>query len=317
MDSMIEVNDIQGREEGVLKPMEISIGHGHDDEKSGQQWLMSRLPTRSRRNRRCLIVLLSVILIIAVVYVVDRAHNTLENDVPNENENMQQVKNDETAKDNKAPEHNSHFDDSSKINNNNAVDGNNKNSPEQLGICIDEPNFIFRKNPKKNCDWVRQNSARVCNKPYKEDQLVKDFCRVACGDCVIKGGGDNKEDKKINISNDDSIVEEEDQQEVTKTSPEQDEVGDDGNNNNNNNNMVEEEEENQQPAIIVDEKDVFCEDLSQYQTWHETKVTKKDGVMYKIVKKYNHDSNAFTYVISFAVFFCLLCIRLPTPTSLF
>jgi hypothetical protein len=297
MDSAIEVNGIQGRAEGSLKPMEISIGHGHDNEKLGLQWLMSRLPTRSRRNRRCLIILMSVILIIAVIYVVDRAHIiTLDNDVPNENEKLEQVKNDETA------EHNSHFDDSSKTNNNNAVDGNNKSSPKQLGICIDDPNFIFRKNPKKNCDWVGQNSARVCNKSYKEDQLVKDFCRVACGDCVIKGGGD-----------DDSVVEEEeDQEDVAITSPEQDGLGDDGNNNNNNN-KVEEKEENQEPAIIVDEKDVFCEDLSQYQKWHETKVSKKDGVMYKIVKKYDHDSNAFTYVISFAVFFCLLCIRLPPP----
>jgi hypothetical protein len=235
MDSMIEVNDLQGRAEGSLQPMEISIGHGHDDEKVSRHWLMSRLPTRSRRNRRCLIVLLSVILIIAVVYVVDRTHNSLEpferesgfveNDVPNENENenenMQQVNKDETA------EPNSHFDDDSKINNDN---NNSSNSNEAA------------------------------------------------------------------------------------TTPEQDGVGDDGNNNNSNNNTVETEEDNQQPAIIVDEKDVFCEDLSQYQKWHETNVTKKDGVMYKIVKKYNHDSNAFTYVfISFAVFFCLLRIRLTPP----
>jgi hypothetical protein len=278
MDSVIEANDIQDSAEGALKPMEISIGHGNDDEKSGLQWLMSRLPTRSRRNRICLIILMiSVILIIAVIYVGDRTHNiTSKNNVPNENENenesLQQVKNDETAKDD------SHFDDS------NAVDGNNNKSPKQLGNCIDDLDFIFRRNPKKNCEWVRQNSVRVCNKPYKQDHLVKHFCRVACGDCVIKGGGRDG----------DAIeVEEVDQQEVVKTSPEQD-------------NKVEEKEENQQPAIIVDEKDVFCEDLSQYQKWHETKVTKKDGVMYKIVKQYNHDSNAFTYVISFAVFFCFV-----------
>lgn len=283
MDSVIEVNDIQDRAEDVLKPMEISIGHGNDDEKSGLQWLMSRLPTRSRRNRICLIVLMiSVILIIAVIYVGDRTHNITSN----ENESMQQVKNDETAKDD------SHSDDS------NAVDGNNNKSPKQLGNCIDDLGFIFRRNPKKNCDWVRQNSARVCNKPYKQDHLVKHFCRVACGDCVIKGGG-----------RDGDAIEVEDQQEVVKTSPEQDGAGDDGNSNN----KVEEKEENQQPAIIVDEKDVLCEDLSQYQKWHETKVTKKDGVMYKIVKQYNHDSNAFTYVISFAVFSRLLCIRLPPP----
>ena len=161
MDSVIEVNDIQDSAEGALKPMEISIGHGNDDEKAGLQWLMSRLPTRSRRNRICLIILMiSVILIIAVIYVGDRTHNiTSKNNVPNENENesMQQVKNDETANGN------SHFDDS------NAVDVNNNKSPKQLGNCIDDLDFIFRRNPKKNCDWVRQNSARVCNKPYKQD----------------------------------------------------------------------------------------------------------------------------------------------------
>ena len=49
-------------------------------------------------------------------------------------------------------------------------------------------------------------------------------------------------------------------------------------------------------AAIVDEKDVFCEDLSQYEKWHEAKVTKGDGVMYTVVKQYKHDKTSFTYV---------------------
>ena len=59
------------------------------------------------------------------------------------------------------------------------------------------------------------------------------------------------------------------------------------------------DEKSEYPATIfdgVDDKDVYCEDLSQYQKWHETKITKNDGKMYRIVKQMNHDKTSFTYV---------------------
>ena len=44
----------------------------------------------------------------------------------------------------------------------------------------------------------------------------------------------------------------------------------------------------------VDDKDIYCEDLSIYQEWHDTKITKADGVMYRVVKQMNHDKTSFT-----------------------
>ena len=44
----------------------------------------------------------------------------------------------------------------------------------------------------------------------------------------------------------------------------------------------------------VDDKDTYCEDLSQYDEWHNTKVSKEDGVMYKVVRQMGHDPAAFT-----------------------
>jgi hypothetical protein len=47
---------------------------------------------------------------------------------------------------------------------------------------------------------------------------------------------------------------------------------------------------------IVDEKDVYCEDLNRYRPWYEQPITKGDGIMYTIVKQFDHDAAAFTYV---------------------
>lgn len=303
---MIEMNSLQGHTEDNVYPIKQEYDH---DEKSSPgpvgpgQWLMSRI-LRPRRNR-CLIMLVSVLLIITVVYVVDRVYMSrqnmdaflepferesgiVENDV--QNDEMQQSKEKdenetetEHMTENKFGGSNNPYD--SKINN---VVGNN--SPKHSGNCIDDPDFMFIKIPGKNCDWVSQNSRKVCNMLYK-GQLVRDFCKVACNNCINKG---EKEDTKNIINNigcddqaencddntntsiDDSLEDEE-----NKTSPGQDRG--DGNN----------DDKDQQPTII-DDNDVFCEDLSQYQKWYEAKVTKADGVKFRIVKEYKHDENAFT-----------------------
>lgn len=44
----------------------------------------------------------------------------------------------------------------------------------------------------------------------------------------------------------------------------------------------------------VDDKDTYCEDLSQYDEWHHTRVSKDDGVMFKVVRQMDHDPEAFT-----------------------
>jgi len=50
----------------------------------------------------------------------------------------------------------------------------------------------------------------------------------------------------------------------------------------------------------IDDKDVYCEDLSQYQEWYDTKITKDDGVQYRIVEEMSHDQNAFTQGLTYA-----------------
>mmetsp|Transcript_25731 Transcript_25731/g.28775 ORF Transcript_25731/g.28775 Transcript_25731/m.28775 type:complete len:363 (+) Transcript_25731:475-1563(+) len=148
MDSMIEMNSLQGRTEDNVCPMEQE--HNHDEKPV--QWLISSI-LRPRRNR-CLILLVSVLLIITVVYVTDR---------------------------------------------------------------------IFMSRPNMNS--------------------------------LLETSGQDRGD---------------------------------GNN----------DEEDQQPTLI-DEKEVFCEDLSQYQKWYDAKVTKADGVKFRIVKEYKHDENAFTQGLTY------------------
>jgi len=50
----------------------------------------------------------------------------------------------------------------------------------------------------------------------------------------------------------------------------------------------------------IDDKDVYCEDLSQYQEWHNTKITLNDGIMYEVVNQMDHDKNAFTQGLTYA-----------------
>merc|ERR1712025_342849 len=51
--------------------------------------------------------------------------------------------------------------------------------------CKDDPNFSFKGNSAKDCDWVKKkldNGASVCNKKAG-DTKVKISCPVACGNC--------------------------------------------------------------------------------------------------------------------------------------
>jgi hypothetical protein len=45
-----------------------------------------------------------------------------------------------------------------------------------------------------------------------------------------------------------------------------------------------------------DNQELKCEDLTQYEDWLATTVTKKDGKKYETLKQMKHDSKAFTYV---------------------
>lgn len=50
------------------------------------------------------------------------------------------------------------------------------------------------------------------------------------------------------------------------------------------------------PVAAVDgnEKDVYCEDLTRYQKWYDTPISKEDGPQFRVINKYDHDKRAFT-----------------------
>mmetsp|Transcript_60871 Transcript_60871/g.149051 ORF Transcript_60871/g.149051 Transcript_60871/m.149051 type:complete len:517 (-) Transcript_60871:64-1614(-) len=57
---------------------------------------------------------------------------------------------------------------------------------------------------------------------------------------------------------------------------------------------------NNTTPVDVDEAEVYCEDLSQYQDWYDANVTLDDGVMYKVHEKLDHDAKAFTQGLTYA-----------------
>jgi hypothetical protein len=52
----------------------------------------------------------------------------------------------------------------------------------------------------------------------------------------------------------------------------------------------------QPTSTVVDEADVYCEDLSRYQSWYDAVITKQDGPQFSVVTQVEHDKTAFTYV---------------------
>jgi hypothetical protein len=158
-------------------------------------------------------------------------------------------------------------------------------APQNAGSkCVDDPNFQLLHDPEKNCDWVRYNHGRACNRLYrKEQKLVREVCPVACDNCFSKDDKEGGTKDETSDNNSDPEI------------PNVDGIDDkDGHN------EAGDESSDSKITIVdgIDDKDVYCEDLSQYQEWYETKITKADGVQYRIVEEMSHDQNAFTYVSS-------------------
>jgi len=295
MDNEIEMNDLLGHaEDVVLSTTEKGARHDGIIKKAGpakpgsnKQWLISRM----RMNRYRILVVIIIVLIGTVIFMVDRIYMSREgimDTLLETDENTQKAKEEDKIE----------GQDHHKIDNNdknNAI-GDDKPS-KQAGDCIDDPDFRFKNKPRKNCDWVGQNQERVCDKSYKGNKLVRDVCPVACGDCFIKeddqenqinnvtvSGDDDGCDRNPENCNDNSIIKDD----VVEEDQESKAIND------------EKKGDEHQTSTIgdndVDDRDVYCEDLSQYQRWHETKITKKDGAMYRVLKQMNHDQTSFTYV---------------------
>ena len=121
--------------------------------------------------------------------------------------------------------------------------------------CFNDPCFHFKLDPIKDCDWVAEKPNKRCSREYTAESLVRDHCPVACGAC-------DSWEKPTHIN---PLSE--------NTAPLDYEM-----------------------TIVdgVDDKDVYCEDLSQYDEWHNKKVSKDDGIMFNIVRQMDHDPEAFT-----------------------
>jgi len=131
--------------------------------------------------------------------------------------------------------------------------------------CVDDPNFQLENFPEKTCDWITEENknSRLCDQHYDPKSLVRDACPVACGVCFTqyKKGTEQQDSKETNHGNSDY-----------------------------------------QMTIVegIDDKDVYCEDLTQYEKWHEIKITKNDGIMYQVVKQMDHDKESFTQGLTYA-----------------
>lgn len=68
------------------------------------------------------------------------------------------------------------------------------------------------------------------------------------------------------------------------------------------NNETDDKNSNDQMTIVngIDDKDVYCEDLTQYEEWHRIKITINDGIMYQVVNQMDHDKESFTQGLTYA-----------------
>eukprot|EP00534_Pseudo-nitzschia_fraudulenta_P002594 CAMPEP_0201120398 /NCGR_PEP_ID=MMETSP0850-20130426/4459_1 /ASSEMBLY_ACC=CAM_ASM_000622 /TAXON_ID=183588 /ORGANISM="Pseudo-nitzschia fraudulenta, Strain WWA7" /LENGTH=454 /DNA_ID=CAMNT_0047386521 /DNA_START=151 /DNA_END=1512 /DNA_ORIENTATION=- len=152
---------------------------------------------------------------------------------------------------------------------------------KQASDCIDDPEFQFKSNPEKNCDWASQNHKKVCDKKHKPNVLIRYVCPVACGDCLIKQNKEIQMDQSSN-STDNNVEYVTSEHQVSKT--------------------TDEKKSGNEITIVdgIDDKDLYCEDLSQYEGWHKISINKSHGKQYRMVSQMNHDKTSFTQGLTYA-----------------
>lgn len=154
----------------------------------------------------------------------------------------------------------------------------------QENACMDDPNFRFKGDPEKSCSWAAENYVRECIKPQ-----VRNACSSTCGECSVtndhkrtkhKNGEGADSGSQPDAGTSDQAKVDELQETVVKT----------------------EESGKSQKTIIagVDDSEVYCEDLTKYEKWHTTKITKNDGEMYQVLKQQTHDKDSFTQGLTYA-----------------
>lgn len=111
--------------------------------------------------------------------------------------------------------------------------------------------------------------------------MIRDVCPVACGDCLIKQKKEIQMDQSSN-STDNNVGYVTSEHQVSKTTDEK----------KSGNEIT--------IAVGIDDKDLYCEDLSQYEEWHKISINKSHGKQYRMVSQMNHDKTSFTQGLTYA-----------------
>jgi hypothetical protein len=302
MDHMIEMKDFQGgtadddnyddeelvgmdMRSGTKNPFlpipqetQTTVENGDLDECHTEQpiepgvfsWLQRR-PMEKKQNR-WLIILMSTFLMAAIVYVIGAVYMS-----------------DDSVDALVQP-----FDRESGF-----VENGAENEKEQAIM----DNAHHNENQATASHWGGQRNPFASTVNQQQHQYHQGF--ISQGDGGHGGAGNlghdgligNKRNGKFGHHQGTNIVGE--QQENTTT------TGTDGSSSNNGNNDVSVNNDDTSSNAVsppqpnpsdIDENDVYCEDLSRYRSWYDAAVTKESGPQFRVVKQYDHDKRAFTYV---------------------
>lgn len=61
-------------------------------------------------------------------------------------------------------------------------DDDDEEDEDNNGVCKDDPNFQFRNDKTKHCDWVSRNPSNRCRKNWRQ-RKVREYCPEACDEC--------------------------------------------------------------------------------------------------------------------------------------
>mmetsp|Transcript_25584 Transcript_25584/g.70399 ORF Transcript_25584/g.70399 Transcript_25584/m.70399 type:complete len:480 (-) Transcript_25584:8-1447(-) len=266
MNHEIEMNDLLGHSEAI-------VSEEHDDEDRGKYSIQDQGTMRSESERlihsrtnmtQCRIIVILFLLIGTASVMMDRfylSHEETADPFWEMDEEKEAVNPDDAIEGLQIGE---------------SSGDEVGNRAKESGDCIDDPDFRVGDMATKHCDWVGQHHDRVCRR-----NRVQKHCPVACNRCSggDPGTGANSDEPDGSESNIDNV----------STAPDESKGIND--------------EKNEDPTTIVagiDDKDVYCEDLSRYNEWHQVRISKDDGKKFNAVEQMNHDQQSFTQGLTYA-----------------
>jgi hypothetical protein len=270
----IEMNGLLGHTEDIMSSVEKGAQH---KEKTDHSAKSGQLLTSPKKTNLCQMLAILVLLLGTIFFAIDRIYmyregtsNMFERDKKQSQNSKDTEEHKDTTSQQFVPKTTTKSKDK-RVENNGDEEEN-----EDLNLTSQQ----FKPKPPK----IAESKNEIANAPAKKELDSVDNPSVINLDQGITirdtgdGDGDGDPDKNsVNSTNDNS-------EDGTGTDQGSKETNDENSDN--------------QMTIVdgIDDKDVYCEDLSQYQEWHNTKITLNDGIMYQVVKQMDHDKNAFTYV---------------------